>query len=153
MSSLSGIPVWWVTQPSSHILSPRLKLPRQHRVLCWCLMQKHPLPLCMGRVMVPQCSLYHLDRASSPPRLESSWVLRRDGEKTPGSRFVKLPCVIHSLTSFTCCDSFSFWGCRHSYSTRVWFSRCITSSGAGASPHALYMTSGVWLSQIYDGLQ
>lgn len=99
---------WWATQPSSHILSPRLKLPRQHRVLCLCQMQKHPLPLCMGRVMAPQCSFYHLDRASSPPRWESSWVLRGDGEKTPGSRFVKPPCVIHSLTSFTC-DSFSFW--------------------------------------------
>lgn len=48
------------------------------------------------------------------------------------------------------CDSFphfihmlwliEFLGCRHSYSTRVWFSRCITSSGAGASQHAFYMT-------------
>lgn len=85
-----------------------------------------------------QCSLYHLDQASSPLPWKSSWVLRRDGEKTPGSRFVKPPCVIHSLTSFTC-DSFSFWAAGTHIGTRVWFSRCITSSGAGASRHALYM--------------
>lgn len=124
MSSLSRISVWWVAQPSSHILSPRLKLPRQHRVLCLCQMQKHPLPLCMGRVMVPKCSLCHLDQALSPPRWESSWVLRKDGEKIPGSRFVKPPCdsfphFIHMLWLI------QFLGCRRSYSTRVWFSRCI----------------------------
>lgn len=54
-------------------------------------------------------SFYHLDQASSPLYRESSWVLTRDAEKTPGSRFVKLLCVIHFLTSFTRCDSFGFW--------------------------------------------
>lgn len=77
-----------------------------------------------------QCSLYHLDQASSPPRWGSSWVLRRDGEKTPGSRFVKPPCVIHSLTSFTCCDSFSFWAAGTHIALEFDFQ--------GASPHQVH---------------
>lgn len=48
---------WWLKQPSSHILSPRLKLPEQHILLCWHQMQKHPLTLRMGHVMAPQCFL------------------------------------------------------------------------------------------------
>lgn len=134
----------WVKQPSSHILSPRLKLPRQHRAPCLCQMQKHPLPLCIGCVMVPQCSFYQ-PRLCLAERVHGLWQEMERKHQAAGL-WNRREWFI-SPTSFTCCDSFRLQAA--GTSTRV----CLLKQvHLNMSFIWCIIASGVRPRQSYDGL-
>lgn len=118
---------WWQKQPSSHILSPSLKLPQRHRVLC--------SPDAETSISAPHGTCYGASVFLLPPRWNAVSTSLREfmGSDKRCRENTRQP-----VREAAVCDSFPhfihmLWlilslGCRHSYKSWIF--------NTGASEHA-----------------